>query len=138
MPAPVRLHKVMRHTLSIPGTLPNLNQYITQLNINKFRGSKLKRDTESYIAAHIKHQLKGVRCVGPVTVEFNWYEPDKKRDIDNVAFAKKFIFDALVTCGVLANDGWACVSGFSDSFAVDRDNPRVEVVLHEQEVAAYA
>jgi len=67
----------------------------------------------------------------PVFVKFTWYEPNQKRDKDNIAAGKKFIFDALQYYGVLKNDNWKCVTGFSDSFFVDSENPRVEVVLHE-------
>ena len=33
-----------------------------------------------------------------------WTEPNSKRDVDNIVFAKKFIFDALVRSGVIVND----------------------------------
>ena len=50
-------------------------------------------------------------------------------DKDNIAFAKKFIQDSLVHAGVLANDGWNQIEGFTDDFAVDPKNPRVEVTI---------
>ena len=50
---------------------------------------------------------------------------------DNVAFARKFVQDALVRCGVLKNDGWAQVENFTDAFSVDKKNPRVEVRFEE-------
>jgi len=119
----------MECRLAISGQLPNLNDYIAKCNINKFRGSQLKRETEQYISKFIKSQLRDIKLTEPVIVQFHWFEPDKKRDLDNIAFAKKFIFDALVKCGVLANDGWSCVQGFTDEFYVDALNPRVEVVI---------
>jgi len=119
----------MWHKLVIAGTLPNLNDYIAQLNISKFRGAELKRTTEQRISQSIWRHMKNLQISNPVSAHFRWYEPSKKRDLDNIAFAKKFIFDALVKCRVLKNDGWACVEGFSDSFNVDVANPRVEVVL---------
>jgi len=121
----------MEHKFIIPGVLPHLNEYTRQLNISKFRGSDLKRTTERLISLHIKAQLKDVKFSDAVHIRITWVEPNQKRDKDNIAFAKKFIFDALVSCGVLKNDGWAQIDGFSDSFLVDSDNPRVEVVLNE-------
>lgn len=51
--------------------------------------------------------------------------------MDNIAFAKKFILDALVKKGVLKDDGWKWVKGFTDEFFVDKKNPRVEVEMEE-------
>lgn len=47
---------------------------------------------------------------------FIWYEQTKKRDKDNVAFAKKFILDGLVQAKKLINDNNQWVMGFSDGF----------------------
>lgn len=51
--------------------------------------------------------------------EFQFREPDRKRNKDNIAAgARKFIFDALQECGVLKNDGWDEIDDWHDSFAV--------------------
>ena len=60
-----------------------------------------------------------------------WYEPNKKRDLDNICFAKKFILDALVGCGTIKADGWQGVSGFTDDFFIDKDYPRIEVDIKQ-------
>lgn len=39
--------------------------------------------------------------------------------------------DECVKAGYLAGDGWAQISGFDDTFAVDASNPRVEVEIEE-------
>jgi len=123
----------IEHRLVIAGKLPNLNDYIQQLNISKFRGAELKRATERDIAMFIRSQLKGVRLNGPITLCYTWYEPSRKRDLDNiVAFGMKCIHDALVSCGVIANDGWENIAGFSHAFFVDSDSPRIEIILQEQ------
>jgi len=69
----------------------------------------------------------------PVTAKFTWYEENRRRDKDNIAFAKKFIFDGLVKAGVLKGDGWDYVAGFSDDFKVDKHKPRVEIEIREVE-----
>lgn len=66
-----------------------------------------------------------------VSVNFTWYCPNKKRDHDNICFAKKFILDALVSGGILKNDSWECVNAFSDRFEIDKFFPRVEVEITE-------
>lgn len=78
-----------------------------------------------------KTQLRSVQFDGPVIMRYTWIEPNRRRDKDNIAFAKKFIQDALIRAGVLANDGWAQIKGFSDDFVVDRKRPRVEVEIEE-------
>lgn len=52
----------------------------------------------------------------PIKIHFHWIEENKRRDLDNVAFAKKFILDALVKSGKLKDDTRRFVTGFSDSF----------------------
>ena len=121
----------MTYRLIIDGKLPCLNDYISECNRNKLCGAKLKKQTEMLIAVFIRKQLRGVKIEKPTTVDFSWHEPNKRRDWDNVSFAKKFILDALVSCKVLKNDNQVHVTGFTDSFFVDADNPRIEVVLRE-------
>lgn len=67
----------------------------------------------------------------PVYIDFRWYEENTRRDKDNIAFAKKFILDALVELGILQGDGWKWMTGFSDSFFIDKDNPRIEIEITE-------
>lgn len=62
---------------------------------------------------------------------FRWVEKDKRRDKDNIAFAKKFIQDALVKMGTIPGDGWKDVIGFIDLFDIDKKNPGVEVFILE-------
>ena len=72
--------------------------------------------------------LKPIKC--PVKIIYRFYEENKKRDKDNVSgIAHKFVQDALVESGILKDDGWDYVIGFSDEFYIDRDNPRIEVIL---------
>lgn len=54
-----------------------------------------------------------------------------RRDPDNIAAAVKFIWDGLVEAGVIPNDGWKENGGWSNHFEVDKDNPRIEVVIKE-------
>ena len=49
-------------------------------------------------------------------INFTWREKDKGRDLDNIAFAKKFILDAMVRRGIIPDDSQKWVKGFSDSF----------------------
>jgi len=120
--------------LTIPGQLPGLNQYIDaeRGGGGKYRADAMKKRAQKSIIAAAKRQLHGVRFTSPVAMHYTWYEPNRKRDKDNIAFAKKFVQDALVVAGVLENDGWRHIEGFTDNFAVDAKNPRVEVTIECQ------
>ena len=49
------------------------------------------------------------------------------------AMSVKVIEDALQKYGVISNDGWANIAGYSQDFFVDKDNPRIEVTITEVE-----
>ena len=117
--------------LVIEGLLPNLNDYTKACRTNRFAGAKMKERADGIITAHIQQQLVGVHFDEPVKLSFRWYEPNRKRDLDNICFAKKFILDALVKNGILVNDGWRWVNGFTDEFFIDKDKPRIEVEIQK-------
>lgn len=117
--------------LTIPGTLPGLNEYINACRRNRYSAAKLKSESEQVIGILIGGQLAG-RQFGRVQIAFKWYEPNKRRDLDNVsAMGRKLILDTLQTLGALPGDGWKHVAGFSDEFYVDKQNARVEVIIRE-------
>lgn len=124
----------MEYNLTIPGTLNNLNDYIAAERANRHKGAKMKADNGNIVAVAIRQCLRGVRIEKPVFMEYLWVEPNRRRDLDNVSgFGRKVIQDALVQCGVLKDDGWRYVVGFSDRFEVDRHRPRIEILIREVE-----
>lgn len=72
-----------------------------------------------------------IRIDGPVFMEYCWVEKNKRLDLDNITFGRKIVQDSLVQCGVLKDDGWKYVVGFSDRFKVNKENPRIEVLIKE-------
>lgn len=123
----------MKAHLIIEGRLAGLNEYTASCRTVKgkyFKGNTIKHREQQRVCVAVREQLKGVHFSNPVHVDFRWYEENKRRDLDNIAFAKKFIFDALVECGVLDTDNWKGVIGFKDYFMIDKDRPRVEVVIY--------
>lgn len=122
----------MEYKLTISGTLPNLNDYIAAERINRYKGAKMKADSENIVVVSIRQCMRGVRIDKPVFMEYRWIEPSRRRDKDNISsFGRKVIQDALVQCGVLKDDGWKHIVGFSDKFEVDKENPRIEVLIKE-------
>ncbi len=122
----------MEYLLTIPGKLNNLNDYIAAGRSNRYRGAKMKADNGNAVSLAVMQCMKGVRIRRPVFMEYTWVEPDRRRDLDNISsFGRKVIQDALVEAGVLEDDGWKHVVGFSDRFRVDKENPRIEVLIRE-------
>ena len=118
--------------LVIPGTLPGLNEYIGALDRSRHAGAALKKTAQRTVELCAKTQLRRFRPTGLVWMKYTWYEPNRRRDKDNISsFGRKVIQDALVKVGVLENDGWAHVDGFSDRFKVDKKNPRIEIEILE-------
>ena len=117
--------------LRLSGRLPGLNEYIAAERRNKYMAAKMKRDAQNFVSACAKAQ-RLPRIKNPVVMEYHYYEPNRRRDHDNVAgFAHKVIQDALVEIGVLKDDGWDEIVGFIDSFSVDKKDPRIEVEIRE-------
>ena len=112
----------------IPGRLPGLNEVNNANRSNRYVGAKLKKETDEMLQLYIKNQCK--YRFNKITISFVWYEPNRKRDFDNICSAKKFILDALVKCEVIPNDGWKQLEPIMcDEFAVDKVNPRVEFFI---------
>ena len=122
----------MRYTLVIKGKLSNLNDYITACRANHYKGASVKKKNENIVKCAIYEQLGRLRIKGRVYMKYRWYEPNRRRDLDNIgSFGRKVIQDALVETRVLENDGWKNIVGFSDEFYTDTENPRIEVVIEE-------
>lgn len=122
----------MEYLLTIPGTLNNLNDYISAERTNRHKGAKMKASNGDIVAVAIRQCMRGVKIEKPVFMEYLWVEPNRRRDLDNISsFGRKVIQDALVDTGVLKDDGWKYVVGFSDKFDVDKRNPRIEVLIRE-------
>lgn len=118
--------------LVIPGPLPGLNDIIDADRTNLHKGANLKRSAQNIVILCAKKQLRGFHPKGPVWMTYTWYERNRKRDKDNISSGgRKVIQDGLVKAGVLKNDGWADIEGFSDRFDVDKHNPRVEIEIEE-------
>lgn len=119
----------MRQELVIEGQLPDLNEYTRANRTSRFSGNTMKQDASDAVMYYAKKQkLKPVYA--PCVIEFHWYCRDRKKDKDNVAFAKKFILDGLQSAGVLQQDNWNAIDGFSDKFYLDKDKPRIVVVIN--------
>ena len=130
----------MEYRVVIRGKLPNLNDYLSAERIRiktprgiTTKGNILKQNTQKDILEYLNYQLKGKKIHEPVSIHYHFFEPNKKRDLDNVAsFCMKVFQDALTKGGYLSNDGWNNIKGFTCDFDVDTTNPRIEISIKER------
>ena len=115
----------------IEGELTDLNKFINAQRANRFGGAKVKKDNTQKCARAFA-PIKAKKLKLPITLHITWYCKDKRKDKDNVAFGKKFLLDGMIESGLLANDGWGEIAGFTDSFEIDKENPRIEVEIEEE------
>ena len=112
----------------IKGQLPGLNEYTRANRTKAYVGAQMKADAEQLISVYIR-KCKLHYMPGKVYIRFTWYEPNERRDPDNVAFAKKFILDALVTNGIIDGDSRKYIAGFTDIVLTDKNDPRIKVEI---------
>lgn len=107
----------------IPHQLTTLNEYVDGERRNRYIGAKIKKEQTDLCALYARMaRNNGVEVKDyPIHVKFTWYCKDARKDPDNVAFAKKFIFDGMVKAGMIDNDNWKHThGGFTDKFVVDK------------------
>ena len=117
------------YKLVIPGQLPTLNEIINEAKAhwNNYRVQK-ENSTEKVAWVAIE---AGLPRLNAVKLDITYYRKNRRHDPDNIAAAKKFILDGLVAAGVIENDGWKQVKGWTEKWEVDKKNPRTEIILIE-------
>lgn len=111
--------------------LPSLNQVTAKDRANKFAGATYRKETEKIISKYIQAALNSGELQPisePCTIWIDWHEKSKRRDVDNIQSAQKFILDALVQCGVLQNDSRKYVKQIYHKI-VDSDENKVLVII---------
>lgn len=121
---------LVKATCEIKLKLPSLNDYVRVCRANKYGGYKMKKEAESDISLFIR---KLPRFTKPIKIHFHWIEKDMRRDGDNIAFAKKFILDALVKNKKIEDDSRKYVVSFKDTFETGKEN---KVILYIYERSA--
>lgn len=116
----------MRYEINMK--LPSFNDYTKVCRTNKYMAGKFKADLEKQIGMFL---IKMPKWTKPIKIHFTWVEGNKRRDLDNICFAKKFILDAMVKHGKLVDDNRKCVCAFTDSFEYGKTT---KVILDIEEV----
>lgn len=109
------------------GEFPDLNTTInrTKSHWSGYSSTKaIVTDRVAWLAKSYNQSFKGA-----VDIKFKWFLRNRKKDPDNITFAKKYILDGLVKAGVLENDSFKFINSFSDTWEVANTKPRVEVEI---------
>lgn len=113
--------------------LPGLNDYTRACRAHWSKGADFKASVERDIIWAIK-AAQGRGLLHPVdkriVLHIEWHERDKRRDVDNIVFAKKFILDAMQKAGIIPDDNRKHVAGVFDEI-IDDDVDYVHVMLKE-------
>ena len=113
----------------IPGRLMSLNEYDVDARANRL---KVARDKKSMmLVAALAIREAAIRQIdGPVDICIRWIEPTRRRDWDNVTFAKKAILDDLQKENVIPSDSSKRIPEPTiDLGSYDRLKPRIEVYI---------
>ena len=117
-------------SFEIPGRLPGQNDMTQANRSHRYAGSSQKKKWTTVV--HLAALAAGIKPVGRCRIRYRWYEPNRRRDLDNIRSGSKFILDGLVVAGVLEDDGWRVITGLEDTFSVDKKNPRIIVEIIEE------
>ncbi len=121
----------MHQKFTIKGRLPGLNEYTAACRTNAYAGAGMKKKAEQLVLQAL--MFYGIRPAHtPIYLNYVWYEKDNRRDQDNIAFAQKFIQDAMVSYGVIPNDSRKYIIGSSHKIETDKLDPRIEVTIEEE------
>lgn len=119
----------MIQTLTLIGQLPRMNKLAGDQR--KWAYANLKKQAEAYIGYEIKAQK--LKPIDFAYFSFIWFEPNKKFNPDNISSSQKFVFDALVTGGILKNDGWSEVLGLKHDFVCNHGGEAgVQITMNDK------
>ncbi len=112
----------------IPGRFPGMNEIIkaAKKGKGKYQPYAIMKEEYTNIVAWLAKKLPKYERV---KIYITWYEPNARRDPDNITGGQKFILDGLVRAGTIPNDSQKYIANIMHKFEVDREEPRVEVEL---------
>lgn len=124
-----------RNYFIIDAQLPSLNQYANACRSHAQEGGKYKKGYEELILwAILQAKQNGTLTKVkeyPVQIKITWHEKDKRRDVDNIKSAAKFILDAMTKSGLIKDDGRRFVSQIYDQIVDDKKTFVVVEILKE-------
>lgn len=125
----------MNYYFVIQGKLHGMNDIIGIARNNRYGSANAKKQQMDIVSSGAySFGLHKVKIEKKIDVEISFYEPNSRRDPDNIVSGMKFIFDALVNMGVIKDDSQKYIGKILLSeIMVDKENPRIEVRLIERD-----
>lgn len=124
------MYKPKNNIITVYGELPDLNTIIDKSKSHWANYSKMKKIYTSRVA----RAAIGAQKVKKADIDIIYYCKNRRKDPDNIiGGGNKFVLDGLVKAGVIENDGWRHVNSLNCRCRLDKDNPRVEIRIREEE-----
>lgn len=111
----------------IPLRMPSWNEAIDASNASPFKYNAMKQKW-GHVTALFARQAGLPKVDGPRHFEYEFHEPNRRRDPSNMLAAVKFIEDGLQAAGILPKDNWDYVSSIAVTWKVS-EKPGVLVRL---------
>ncbi len=129
----------MTFTFTMEGRLESLNQTERdQRNpYYRFYAARRRKMIKRHIAQWIQYS-RVPKFETPVRIHIKWVEKDRRRDLDNVRAGSKVLLDALVKMERIKNDSQKWLTQLTDSYEIDKADPRIEVTISSAEPAVPA
>ena len=122
-----------RSIIVIPKELTDLNSYINAERRHRMQAANIKKRETNICIVYLKQAVsQGFEIEHdqyPLHVTFKWYAKDRRKDLDIIAYAKKYIMDAMQKVELIENDGYKQVQRYTDIYLVDKEKPRVEIEI---------
>ena len=120
-----------KKTFPIKGLNELLNGRIYNFRTKKYH-NPVKQENDKVCLRAIKKCMAGVKLNTPIKCTYVIYAQDKRHDRGNLTCAvEKSFLDALQLAKCIKNDGFDDVYDSTFLTVIDRDNPRVEVIIKE-------
>lgn len=114
-------------TIRIDGKLPGFIDYVRAVKTSPQAEEKLASKASEIITWQLGRLFK---IKTPCFIQFQWIEKTTRRNKESVAFAKKYIIDALQKSEKLSG-GTNSLTGFSDTFTYDTRRYGVKLTIWE-------
>jgi len=106
-----------------------LNEYIKAERTNRYLAANIKREETLAAFYSTRNYAKEIqKSDKPLKIIFRWHLKDRRIDLDNASFAKKFILDGLVLAKAIKNDGQGQIRAFEDC-VINSKNEGVEIEI---------
>jgi hypothetical protein len=110
---------------------PSLNRFIGMRRMSQNAIKQKYKDFAIWLSGYYKIDNLNIN---KAIFEYTFFFPDhRRRDFDNLLLSPKFFNDGFVLAGVLSDDNGEKLKLKFNPFQYDKTNPRVEIIIKEDE-----